>query len=55
MIECWLQFTCDRCDETCNSTVPDMRVAEFCRDEHISRVDGKDLCKTCAKAVRAGR
>jgi hypothetical protein len=55
MIERWLQFTCDRCDETCNSTAPDMTVAEFRRDEHISRVDGKDLCKACTKAVRNGQ
>jgi hypothetical protein len=50
VIEKWWQFTCDRCEETTNSVMPDMTVAEFRRDEKIVRRRGEDLCKACARA-----
>ncbi len=52
MIEKWLQFTCDRCGETDNSTTPDMTVAEFRREARIKRIRNQDLCVECQKAVK---
>lgn len=55
MIERWLQISCDACDETDNSTEPNMTISEFMLSvrDHFRKFGQKHLCQACARA--AGR
>lgn len=56
MIEKWLQFTCDVCDEVRNSVASNMTLAEFMRDERIVRVGNDTVCRgKCARIARERR
>lgn len=55
MIERWLQFTCDGCEETTYSVGPNMTITEFRKDEGIRLVEGRELCKVCWRKHKEAR
>lgn len=54
MIERWLQFTCDGCEETEFAPLPDMTIAEVMKEMGVQRIGGKQLCRACARQAKEG-